>query len=224
MELELVRYRGPDNRTHTALITRIRGNKVRALAIGFAQGDGVGVKTLPQSEARYMSPLATGTVKKALTTYARHGRKFGMTKAAKAFIKEARGSLRAAPSYADYLTESAAAGETNDCTVRALSVLTGRPYRECLEFTYKHGRKPRQGWWFNDHLDAMEKAFKVRITRVPVHDYGKTVRTFERALRKHERILVWTSRHVAGSRGGKFIDHASGGCRRVIAAWKFEDA
>ena len=41
--------------------------------------------------------------------------------------------------------EAAAAGESNDCAVKAITVVTGRPYAEVLATMTRLGRKPRAG-------------------------------------------------------------------------------
>ena len=37
------------------------------------------------------------------------------------------------------------AAERNDCAVKAVAIVTGRPYKEVLDFINSRGRKPKDG-------------------------------------------------------------------------------
>ena len=48
-------------------------------------------------------------------------------------------------------------GERNDCAVKATVLVTGKPYKVCLDALRAAGRKPRQGAWTSTILKVMKE-------------------------------------------------------------------
>jgi hypothetical protein len=171
-----------------------------------------------------MRPIEKPGLGKALATFARWGRSHGQTKAAQEFLTRARAVVKAArsalPSYSDHLERSHAAGEDNDCTVRAVAAAGGVDYETALAWSYKHGRKKGRGWWIK--FDALHE-LGLKATAYRLNDgrrMGKTVRTFER--RNRGNYIIYTYGHAVGIRDGKAIDYTAGGLHRVQWVWKIE--
>ena len=47
--------------------------------------------------------------------------------------------------YKGVCKDSAEAEEKNDCTIKALTIVTGKPYGECRTALMNHGKRRRQG-------------------------------------------------------------------------------
>jgi hypothetical protein len=110
-------------------------------------------------------------------------------------------------------------GETNDCTVLALTAATGLTYDECHAALAKTGRRNRKGctWYIQGPKAARALGFDMR--RMEKNEYrAKTMITAERdrALRSGH-FVCQVSRHVAAVIDGKVIDW-SAGRRKIIQA------
>lgn len=109
---------------------------------------------------------------------------------------------------------SAEHAEKNDCTVIAVSIVTGRPYDEVHAALARHGREPGKGTNSSVYL-AVIREFGCSV--IPErHEHCKTVKTAERYLPRHGTFLVRTRGHVLAVRDGKVHDHSRGSCRKVI--------
>ena len=123
----------------------------------------------------------------------------------------------------DRMSENAKAhGETNDCTVRALTASTGLPYDICHAQLKRQGRKNRKGChWFVEGPKAA-KALGFTMRKMDPNEYrAKTMITAERdrAFRDgHFAILV--RGHVAGLVDGSVIDWSAGRRHRIQAAYQ----
>lgn len=107
--------------------------------------------------------------------------------------------------------------ETNDCTVKALSVITGLDYDTCHAQLAKQGRKNRQGCYWHIEGPKACKALGFELRKMTRNEYrAKTMITCERdpAL-KHGKFAVLVSRHVAGMVDGNVIDWSQGKRKRV---------
>ena len=121
----------------------------------------------------------------------------------------------------DYLKkQSVQMGEANDCTVKALALVSGMEYKYCHTLLAKHGRPRRSGpsWaQFYRAVSAMglwKKEYQVK---------SKTLTTLERELKNVKgRFLVETSggRHVCAIVNGVVEDWTAGRRHRVLRVWK----
>jgi hypothetical protein len=123
----------------------------------------------------------------------------------------------------DTMSEASQAhGETNDCTVRALTAVTGLTYDDCHRQLAKQGRKPRKGChWFIEGPKAAE-ALGCTMRRMQRSEYrAKTMISAERdpALR-NGRFAVLVRGHVAGMIDGNVIDWSQGRRHRIVDVYE----
>jgi hypothetical protein len=115
---------------------------------------------------------------------------------------------------------SNAARETNDCAVRAVTIVTGLSYQFVLG-AYKYaGRKHRRGVkpWVTEQVLL---AFGYILEEVKVTaKTGKTVRTIARHLPRRGTYLVGTKGHVFCYKNGKVHDWSEGRLFRVRTLFK----
>lgn len=132
-------------------------------------------------------------------------------------------------------TASAEMNETNDCTVKALAVVTGKSYKKAHAALAKRGRKPRTGAYNHQFLGALEdlgyKAVNID-PRTIIETYpGAHGRVLKHVTTHHperfplqwsgqRRFLFGTSRHLTGVRDGEVIDWARGRAKRVTQLWE----
>lgn len=127
--------------------------------------------------------------------------------------------------------------ETNDCTVVALSVVTGMSYPEAHKAMQAQGRKPGKG------SNGIEKAlaaagFKLKRVNIqsiidkfpkPHCDVLKNFTThhprrFPGCIDKSKVYMAYTNRHVLGIREGEVRDWSINTSLRVYALWEVEKA
>jgi len=126
------------------------------------------------------------------------------------------------------------AGETNDCTVRALSNASGLDYETAHKALQKQGRKPRKGAtcnvWHRAYTAAgmqltgaygVTKATKAlqRIYRV-IPDKGATLSKIMPTLSQGRFIVIVTGHALAVVDGAIIDSHASSGNKSVVAVYK----
>lgn len=120
----------------------------------------------------------------------------------------------------DSMTLSAAAhGETNDCTVRALTASTGLDYDTCHAQFKKQGRKNRKGCHFFVEGPKAAKALGFTMRKMDRSEYrAKTMITAERdtSLRSG-KYCVLVRGHVAAMVDGNIVDWSQGR-RHIIKA------
>ena len=107
-------------------------------------------------------------------------------------------------------------GETNDCTVKAIAITTGRTYADCHAAMRAAGRKNRKGSSISAMVSA-SKALGYHMTKLQrTSRNAKTMRTIERdSLVGNGRFVISMSRHVAAIVDGKTIDHTEGRLNRI---------
>lgn len=118
--------------------------------------------------------------------------------------------------------KASAHGETNDCTVRALTAATGLDYDVCHAQLAKQGRKNRKGchWTIEGPKAAKALGFTMRLLKRNEFR-AKTMITAERdpAFRSgHFAVLV--RGHVAGLVDGKVIDWSAGRRHRIQGVYE----
>lgn len=118
--------------------------------------------------------------------------------------------------------KSEAHGETNDCTVRALTASTGLDYDTCHAQLKKQGRKNRKGChWFIEGPKAAE-ALGFTMRKMDRSEYrAKTMITAERdrAFRSGS-FCVLVRGHVAALVDGNVIDWSQGRRHRIAAVYE----
>ena len=124
--------------------------------------------------------------------------------------------------------ESRGFAETNDCTVKSLSISTGIPYPAAHKLLKDRGRRTRRGTHMHKVEDVLKSiGFKFeRVNSAEVYRrFGRTVRTFERDIaRMPTRFgILGVSGHVAAFRDGEVWDWSKGGLRRITRVWFLEE-
>lgn len=111
---------------------------------------------------------------------------------------------------------SAALNETNDCTVRCISVVTGLPYETVHEVCRQNGRRKRCGMYPRQWKQALKDLGYKLVDRTDEvrRAGGKTTRTVVNVLPTRPHI-IHSYRHVSGWDGTKLIDWADGRLKRV---------
>lgn len=112
--------------------------------------------------------------------------------------------------------------ETNDCTVRCLSVITGLDYDVCHAQLAKQGRKPRKGiHWMIEGPKAC-KALGFDLIRLRYDDYrAKTMITAERDRKLQSgKFAVLVRGHVAGMDNGNVVDWSQGRRHKIQAVYQ----
>lgn len=108
--------------------------------------------------------------------------------------------------------------EDKDCSVRAVTAISGLPYPYIHKVFLKQGRetrKPTPTYILIYVLNALA------ITTEQITVKAKTIRTFEREVSHlKERFLVWTSGHVLAVINGKACDWSSGRLNRILRVEK----
>mgnify|MGYP001820831855 CR=1 FL=1 len=93
-------------------------------------------------------------------------------------------------------------GERNDCTVKAIAIVTRLPYALVHEVARRRGRIPQRGLYCSDWLAVLGDCGFTHCT-LPgsLHGYKvKTIISAKKWLAKnlpYNRALVWSTRHVA---------------------------
>lgn len=91
--MRVVSYR-TDAGVKCAIVEDIRGGRLRVLIMGLGAGGALGVRSVPGSEARYMTDLERAgkpyNLRRAAAGMARYAKTHGATKAAKQMLARAR--------------------------------------------------------------------------------------------------------------------------------------
>lgn len=104
--------------------------------------------------------------------------------------------------------------ETNDCTVKAISAVTGVHYVDVHAMLAKHGRPHRKGAKKHTQYNALrDLGFVLEDVKVR----SKTIRTLGREFKyRPGNYLVWTRGHVLAIKDGEVLDWTNGRLHRVI--------
>ena len=140
--------------------------------------------------------------------------------------------------YKKISTETKKADEGNDCSVKALALVTGQKYAVAQKALAKKGRKKGEGIESVHIVDAVKEAgFTVKevgsshfIEQYPgVHVNLKNVTThhpdrFPRAWADGHTYLAFTAGHALAIIDGYNHDHTRGSAKRVIRIYRVEKA
>lgn len=104
--------------------------------------------------------------------------------------------------------------ETNDCTVKAITAVTGVHYVDVHALMAKHGRPYRKGAKkYTQFSTLRDLGFVIEDVKVK----SKTVRTLGREFKgRPGNYLVWVKGHVLAVKDGEVLDWTNGRCHRVI--------
>jgi hypothetical protein len=105
--------------------------------------------------------------------------------------------------------DSKSLGETKDCAVKAVAIVTNTPYKVVHAMMAKHGRKPRRG----TPMGITHKVLKelgVWVERCDDKFRSRTVNQLKSELPKTGRFLVRTRGHILACVNGKVMDWTDG--------------
>lgn len=127
--------------------------------------------------------------------------------------------------FTELINESRKVGETNDCTVKALAIVTNLSYQKSREILQQKGRRYRKGLVssvrdYNPTLLKTIQELGFSVKRVKCN--SKTVRTLERNVKSNGTFLVFTNSHVLAMKDKEVMDWTKGRCHRVLTVWKIE--
>lgn len=119
--------------------------------------------------------------------------------------------------YRELSQNSRQMGETNDCGVLALAVITGAPYEHCHSILKSFGRKNRKGTFHSQMWRAFDVlGFEVKKISCPFPG----MRSFERNMPKEGAFLIHSTRHYAGVKDGQVHDWSQGSCKRIVGVYQ----
>jgi len=108
--------------------------------------------------------------------------------------------------YASLAAEASAFGERNDCSVKAIAVVTGRPYAKCHAALVRAGRRNRCGATRAQQANAL-KELGFQFTSADAQ--SRTAASIEAELKQrwpNQPVMVFMTHHVAGWDGTRVID------------------
>ena len=103
-------------------------------------------------------------------------------------------------------------GERKDCAVKAVAVVTDKPYGVAHAKLKAMGRQDKRATPYGLAERAVKQMGK-KLIKLPVEH--KTVRVFGRNLEKDKVYLIGTRGHILGARDGKIQDWTDGRCHRI---------
>jgi hypothetical protein len=119
--------------------------------------------------------------------------------------------------YQGLRTEAKKIGETNDCGVKALAVITGLPYEVCHQTLKSLGRKDRKGtfnWQMWKALDIL--GFCYQKIECPFNG----LRSLGRNLPDNGAFLIHATKHYVGAKDGQIHDWSEGRCLRIQGVYQ----
>ena len=146
------------------------------------------------------------------------------------------------PDFAALIPESQAAGESNDCSVKAVAIITGRPYAEVHAVFAACGRRARRGTP-RDVSRAALVALGVRIRKWSLADFRAVMATYPArsagkparnwvtthhwrrfpeswAPYRGKKLIVLTSSHMLAVVDGQVRDWSVNRALRVNEIWE----
>ena len=114
---------------------------------------------------------------------------------------------------ASIIKASSAHNEHNDCGVKALAIVTGRPYKVAHAELKRLGRKNRRSTLNVILLQAVNNlGKKYKLTD---KFKAKTITTLQKELPSRGVFLVFTKGHVLACRAGEILDWSEGRRYRI---------
>ena len=107
--------------------------------------------------------------------------------------------------------------EENDCSVKAIAIVSGLSYSECHSLYRKHGRKNKKGTpIYITHKVLEDLGCSIDYIKPKKENGSKyTLRTIGKAYPKGDYIII-TNNHMVALCDGVIEDWASNSCKRVI--------
>ena len=144
-----------------------------------------------------------------------------------------RYNLPTNPRYAELVKSSSDANETNDCSVKAVALVTGLPYEKAHAALDSLGRKAGKGSYTHDILKAVENLGFMPV-EVPLaeiislypkpHNKLKSVTTHhpERFAKVWPKgsYLLFSSHHVTAIVDGETVDWTLGRSQRALSVYR----
>lgn len=112
---------------------------------------------------------------------------------------------------------SAAIGERNDCTVRALTVVTGAPYENVHRALAVAGRKPRKGFCLEPFLSGDRVLAGTRFEKIEAK--AATVSRFAKRFPRGKFVLIIRG-HATTIVDGTVVDMRANPKSRIKAAFR----
>lgn len=109
-------------------------------------------------------------------------------------------------------------GEDNDCTVKALAIVTDSSYDEAHATLKARGRKKGKGTNMGQWLPAVEDLGH-HYVKVTGHFEGKTVNSIESELPKGKKFYILVRGHLCAFDGTEVVDWTQGRRHRVTAVY-----
>lgn len=145
------------------------------------------------------------------------------------------------PEFSALISESNAHNEKDDCSVKAVALITGRPYAEVHAVFAACGRKTRRGTPLTVSLDALEElGVKVRIwtfnemrammdsypgadttnpnRSITTHHWRRFPRSW--APHRHKKFILVTRNHMLAVVDGEVKDWSINRSLHVIQIWE----
>lgn len=117
---------------------------------------------------------------------------------------------------------SMAMAESNDCSVKALSILTDTAYKVAHSVLESLGRKPRRGAMLYDMISAV-RMLGWKTEDVTDSVTAKTVKKIASdPAFSHGHFLLYTSGHVVAVKNGKVEDWSKDRALRIKQVWRVE--
>lgn len=117
---------------------------------------------------------------------------------------------------------SLAMNESNDCSVKALAILTDTAYKVAHAVLADLGRKPRKGAVLYDMFSAV-RMLGWKREEVTDSVTAKTVKKIASdPVFSHGHFLIYTSGHVVAVKNGKVEDWSEDRALRIKQVWKIE--
>lgn len=140
-----------------------------------------------------------------------------------------------APEFTMMMNETRANGETNDCTVKGVALVTGVSYADAHAALAKHGRQNRKGCYMGVQRAALRDLgfvmMQVDVRSRFINNYpgvhsklkGATthhMKRFNKVWADGNTYLVYTRGHVAAVVNGVNLDWTVGRAKRVVAVYQ----
>jgi len=127
--------------------------------------------------------------------------------------------MNRAETMAEVWAASGKARENNDCTVKALAIVTELDYSTVHAAFAKAGRKPRKG--ANRAISAKAaKLLGFHMEQVDSHISARTAITIEREPSLQSgRYVIGMTRHLAAMIDGKLVDWSEGRRKKINAVY-----
>jgi hypothetical protein len=113
------------------------------------------------------------------------------------------------------MRESKKLDEHNDCAVRAVTAVSGMPYRYVHQLFLRYGRHRRGRTPFSVTLDVLRDLQMEAYPCYRLQHKAKTVKSLKKVLPAKGRFLIHTRGHLLAAVDGEIIDWTDGRKHRI---------